>query len=276
MTRPLRALIFGIGLMFSSIGAAEEETSQPPGLEALEAFRNGQSPQNPVRNRFFLKSNRFEIAPAVGIVPNNPFARRVTPSLSFGYHFTETLSVQGMFGFAPDAKEGDLKSLTAVLVERAGETEFRQPLDKVTLSAAFGISWAPLYGKINVLGETVLNFDVYGFLGMGMVLQSEYYADRDPEGTNASTSSFLRLGGDSGAPEQTEVRPAPVIGLGGNFFITQSVAIKIDGKFFLFPDDKPIYNPNDPPQGLRLGNRFLASVGVSIFFPRMKPRLYDF
>lgn len=266
----LKSTLLLASLTASALPAgAQAEEDSPPGLEALDRMRDGSSRRNPVKNRFFLKSKRFEVTPMFGIVPNNPFARRFTVSLGFGYHFTEQLSVQGMFSFAPDLGDRDLKGLTDVLLQRATDEDFQQPLDKVSLSAAFGVSWSPFYGKINILGETVVNFDFYLFGGLGMVVQTEYLATENPEAT--TVSEFVQL--ERGA---NEVRVAPTIGLGGNFFVTQSIAIRLDGRFALYPDDKPVYDVDNPPEGFRLVSMFTASAGVSIFFPKMKPRLYDF
>ncbi len=251
----------------AQVHAAEDE--EAPGVAALEEFRNGTKERNPVLNRFFLKSKRFELAPMLGVVPNNPFARRFTASLGFGYHFTEQLALGGMFSFAPDLGDRDVKSLTDILLQRATEDDFRQPVDKVTLSAALGLSWAPIYGKINLLGETVVNFDFYAFVGIGFAVQTEYAAVENPNATTVQDFIILEKGA-------TEFRVAPTIAFGGNFFITQTIALRIDGRFALVPDDKPVYDTANPPEGLRLLTLFTASAGLSFFFPKMKPRLYDF
>jgi outer membrane beta-barrel protein len=266
-TTPLLLACLGLGIVAAPALAEDEE--KPPGVTALEAFRAGAPRTNPVVNRFFLKAKRFEITPTVGLVPNNPFARRFTVNLGFGYHFTESLAIAGNFSFAPDLKERDLKGLTDVLLERASDDDFAQPVDKVTLSAALGVQWAPFYGKINLLGETVVNFDFYGFLGVGMVVQNEYTATENPDAT--TVSDFVIL-----SEPNSEVRFAPTLAVGANFFVTQTIAIRLDGRFALFPDDKPVYDPSDPPTGMRLVTMFTASAGVSIFIPKMKPRLYDF
>jgi len=245
------------------------DESAPPGIQALEQFRSGKIQRNPVQNRFFLKGKRFELSPQFGFVPNNPFARRFTVGVGLGYHFNEQLSVQGIFSFAPDLGERDVKSLTDVLLQRATDDDFRQPLDKVSLSAAFGVQYSPFYGKINLIGETVLNFDFYAFLGLGLVVQTEYAALENPNATTVADFVVLEKGA-------TEVRPAPVIAIGGNFFLTGAVALKLDGRFTLYPDDKPVYDEANPPEGMRLVTLFTASAGISVFLPRMKPRLYDF
>ena len=267
----LTAALAGAALLAPVTGFAADE-DLPPGVQALEEFREGTPKRDPVENRYFLKGKRFELTPNFGLVPNNAFARRFTVGLNFGYHFNENLSVQGRFSFAPDLGKSDVKGLVPILLQRAPDPAFQQPLDKVTLAASFGVAWAPVYGKINILGETVVNFDFYGFLGLGLVVQNEYVATENPNPADTSLKSFF----DLSSPPVSEVRVAPTIGLGGNFFITQGIALRLDGSFAIFPDDKPQYDPNNPVEGLRVVSMFTASAGIAIFFPKMKPRVDDF
>ncbi len=264
-------LVASLGVASAAPAWAADSDDTPPGVEALKGFREGLPPQNPVQNRFFLKAKRFELAPEVGLVPNNPFVRRFTVALGFGYHFTETLSLQGNFAYAPDLGKRDVKTLAPILLKRATDPNFRQPIDKVTLSASFGVQWAPIYGKINILGETVVNFDFYGYLGLGLVVQNRYATIENPNPQDSTTLQFFNLEKD-----KTAVHVAPNIGLGGDFFITHALALKLDGRFAIFPDDKPQYDVAVAPEGQRVVSQFTASVGLAIFFPKMKPRLYDF
>ena len=251
-----------VALAWSAPALAADES---PGLEAIEQFREGKGVRPAVANRFFLKQSRFEIAPYFGYVPNNPFARRVVGGANLGYHFTETLSAQANVGFSPDAGEGDLKQLTAVLLDRAFDANasnaesFQQPLDKVQLQASFGVAWAPIYGKINLVGETVLNFDFYGTLGLGMVSKQNYVATYDLVALN---------------PDLAEVKIGPSVGVGANFFLNQFMAFKIDARSAFYVDNKPQYDPEVPVTEQRLYNNFVASAGLGFFFPKMKPRLY--
>ena len=255
----------------------------------MKTFREGQGPRDAVRNRFFLKQGRFELAPFFGYVPNNAFARRLVGGANIGYHFTETLSAQAQVGFSPDGNEGDVKQLTAVLLDRAynggggapqGNTPggapvvrkaFQQPFDKVQLTATFGVAWAPIYGKINLVGETVLNFDFYGTVGIGMVSKRDYVATYDEAATEEQRAqgdilALTALG--------NEVKPAPSIGAGANFFLNQFVALKLDARSAFYVDNRPQYDPLVPVAEQRLYNNFVASAGLGFFFPKMKPRLY--
>jgi len=267
----------GAVLLAALAPAPAQAADDSPGLEAIEEFRKGKGDRPAVANRFFLKQQRFEIAPMFGYVPNNPFARRYVGGLGLGYHFTETLSAQANVGFSPDAAEGDLKGLTSVLLDRAFAADqdnaenFQQPLDKVLLQASFGVAWAPLYGKINLFGETVLNFDFYGSAGIGMVSKQNYAAKYD-----LAATPDMQLAGDIVAlePLDSEVKVAPSIGVGANFFLNQFMAFKIDARSSFYVDNQPQYDPAVPVATQRLYNNFVASAGLSFFIPKMKPRLY--
>lgn len=269
------ALVLTAATLAGTAMAADEP--QSPGEAAIEQFREGRKSPRAVENRFFLKQERFEVAPVFGYVPNNPFARRYVGGVIVGYHFSEVLAAQVYVGYSPDGGESDLKGLTAVLLDRAYNAQtadgpsFQQPLDKVTLFFNAGVAWSPVYGKINLAGETVLNFDLYGYLGVGMVSKDDFIARYD-ESADVEAGEDVVLLDDLG----NGVRVSPVVGVGQNYFINQSMALKIDARTSFYVDDQPQYDPDLPPEGSRLYNNFTASVGVAVFFPRMKPRLYDF
>ncbi len=282
------AVVVSLGL--PSLGGTEAHAAddESPGLEALDSFREPGEARDAVRNRFFLKQGRFEVAPFFGYVPNNAFARRLVAGGNLAYHFTETLAAQGQVGFSPDGDEGDVKQLTSVLLDRAynGNSNvqqftpggapverkpFQQPFDKVQLAATFGISWAPIYGKINLVGETVLNFDLYGSLGAGIISKRNYVATYDEAATEE-----MRAAGDIMNLQilENEVKVAPSIGIGGNFFLNQFIALKLDARSAFYVDNKPQYDPDIPVAEQRLYNNFVMSAGLGFFFPKMKPRLY--
>ena len=74
-----------------------------------------------------------------------------------------------------------------------------------------------------------------------------------------------------------EVTVAPVLGIGANFFLNQTVALKLDARSMIYIDEKPRYEANstDPIEN-RVYNNFIASAGVALFFPKMQPRITNF
>lgn len=283
MVFPARPL--GVGVITALLMAVLASLSprvahaKSPGIDAIEKFRSDEGDhQRAVENRFFLKEKRFEISPVLGYVPNNPFARRYMVGGIFGFHFNELLSAQAEIMFSPDLGENDLKGLTSVLLERAyqansggeGGIAFQQPLDKAALTGAFGVAWAPLYGKINLVGEKVLNFDFYLFLGGGMISKKNFVATFDEAGYQAGTDIVTLT------PLDNEVEFGPYVGIGQNYFLNRVMAVKIDLRAAFYIDNQPQYDPNVPVDGLRLYNNVIASGGVGFFFPNMKRRLYNF
>jgi len=263
--------IFVIALGLLILGQSHTASAAPkgPGIDAITQFRKGKPKIPVVQNRFFVKSNRFEIAPMFGYVPNNPFARRFVGTVGFSYHFTEQISAQGVLSYSPDLGEQDLKGLTKTLIRIArsgtGNQNFQQPLDKVTLSFSAVAIWAPLYGKINLLGEKVVSFDFYLVGGVGLNVRTLYAAQYDD--SDGQPGVLLESKGNKPGP-------GPVIGAGTNFFINQTVALKLDARFNFYVGDKPQYDPNDPVEGKRFYNNFVLGAGISFFFPKMPRRAY--
>lgn len=265
-------------LLLAGLGPVVAEAADkalPPGVQALEELKNGASPKNAVQNRFFLKSRRFELTPMIGFIGGNSFASRYTASVALGYHFSEQLMLEAFVGFSPDLDRADVSGLVSVLIDRAErDPDFTQPFDKTMLDATLGVRWSPVYGKINILGETVVNFDFFVSVGLGFVLQNEWTASYNPDHEDDNSLPFFLT--QKGA---TETRLAPNIGFGVNFFLSQLVALRLDGRLMMIVDDIPDYRPDDEitfDGQLRVVPEVNAAVGVAFFFPKMKPRLYDF
>lgn len=276
-------LVLGaLGLASAPAAYAADSGQDHPASVAL-AETKGKRPTIPViQNRFFLKGNRFEIAPVLGYVPNNTFVTVPLGGVHLAYHFNESIAVEGAFYYAPNTGAAGVKNLTETLVVIAYDSEsttFKQPLDRPQLGIIFDARWAPIYGKINLIGEGVLNFDMYGTLGVGLLTVAKDYATINEGWVN----------GDEGAsPVTLQARPEtvpnvvlPEIGVGFDFFLSQSIALKLDARGLFYVAEEPDYGNVDAqgnplPLNKRLYNTFVTTAGVSIFVPKMKPRIYNF
>lgn len=254
---------------------ASDPAHANPAEDALREVQGEVQPKDVVQNRFFLKSDRFEIAPVVGAVPNNPMVKRRLGGLLVAYHLSESLAVGGQFFYAPDLGSTDLKGLTNTLVTIAhnGEAnvDFQQPLDKMVFGATFSANWIPVYGKINLVGETVLNFDLYGSFGIGYLGLQQYYAVYDNQ--KAAQGDPVPVSLESRALKSR----VPVnVAVGADFFLTQTVALKLDARSYVYWDLKPQYDPETAETDGRLYNIFIATAGISMYFPKMSTRMSDF
>jgi len=258
-------------LLWTAPAAAQ---TTEPGPEALTHLREGAPTKNVVQNRFILKATRFELSPVAGAIPNNPMVRRVLAGANFSYHFSEQFAANAQFIYSPDLKETDLKGLTNTLVYIANgaekEYDFQQPVDKMILSGIFAAQWAPIYGKINLLGETILNFDLYGVVGLGMLSIQKGYARYDAASEGPIPVKLEQA--------DREAKFPLALGTGLNFFVNQSVAVKLDARSLLYFDSNPDYGSEsgESEEGNRLYNNFIATAGVGFYFPKMSPRLENF
>ena len=260
-------VLLGLTLIVPTASAAPKG----PGIEAIKQFRDGTPKMPVVQNRFFVKENRFELSPVFGYVPNNPFARRFVGGIGFGYHFNEQFSAHGFLSYSPDLGVTDLKGLTKTLINisrstNEGGNQFQQPLDKVTLAFSAVMIWSPMYGKINLIGEKVINFDLYFVGGLALNVRTIYAAKYQATETGEFGIKLDKLGNNPG--------PGPVVGTGMNFFINQTVALKLDARFNFYVGDKPVYEVGEPADGKRFYNNFVLAGGASFFFPKMKRRAF--
>jgi len=266
MTLPRVFIVAVAGLLGSSMGSSVAQAA--PADQAIETFRNGPEHKDVVQNRFFLKTGRFELAPMGGMVPNNPMVKRYVGGLQLAYHFSETFAAGGQLLSSPDLEVNDLKGLTTTLVQIAkgsdNGNDFQQPIDKLILGATFSAQWAPVYGKINILGETILNFDLYGEAGLGML---------------SIQKASVRLKGIETEYQKDEkvVRVPVSLGMGINIFLNQSTAFKLDARSLMYVDKIPDYGSGDTSSDSKqLYSAFAVTTGLGFYFPKMKPRLSDF
>jgi len=268
LSRILSTVATGLGIYLFS-GLAATQAFATPADEALETLREGPATQNVVQNRFFLKTGRFEIAPVGGLVPNDPMVRRLLGGFALNYHFSEEFSASSQIFYSPDLAESDLKGLTNTLVQIAnsgtGGVSFQQPVDKIILGATFSAQWAPVYGKINLLGESVLNFDLYLQGGLGLLTLQRGYARY-----NSGQVQIDRT--------EVDVMVPASMGFGIDFFLNQRTALKIDVRNLMYLGAAPDYSADDglPVSESRLYQSLIVSTGVSFYFPNMSPRLTDF
>jgi outer membrane beta-barrel protein len=279
---PKRAMRALVGVALTLLGAlaspdarAESGEADHAATQALEAFNGAAEDKNVIQNKFFIKQNRFEIAPSLGIMPNNAFVTNVYGGAVLAYHFSETFAAEGTLLYAPNTGAAGVKGLTKTLVDIAaqgGTTNFQQPLDRLQLGAIFSARWSPVYGKINVIGETVANFDLYGTGGLGLLLITNDYATVNPNFDPADpTSTNFNLEENP----STQANPALNLGIGMDFFISQSIAFKLDVRSTPYFGTEPDYGDGEELES-RLYTPVLATAGVSIFVPKMKPRQYNF
>ncbi len=200
-----------------------------------------------LQQKSFMKIGRYELAPHAGFVTNDPFIQRYMVGASFGYHLTELFAIEARFTFSPDFGNADWKPITHQLVE---ENKVSPDISKIVYFGNINLQYTPMYGKIAVLGNKIINFDIFGTFGTGFV----HTAD-DLEALQAE---------DEPGAQVTEVQNHPTTNIGGGFRVnfSKNFAARLEGRSM-------IYIETINSTTLEMKNNFMLMGSVSFFFPGM-------
>jgi outer membrane beta-barrel protein len=144
-----------------------------------------------VQNRLYSKARKFELGLLAGSVSTDPFlsVRNVGGFLS--YHLTEYFSV-GALGWkylvSPSSALSTLQQLKNVTANT------NEPKNFLGGEAAF----SPVYGKLSILGQSIMYFDTQLVAGGGM--------------TATETGSYV----------------TPFLGLGGQVYLSKLMTLRLD------------------------------------------------
>jgi outer membrane beta-barrel protein len=194
----------------------------------------------PVSGHLFLKKGRFEISPGLSVSAKDAFYSKYILGASLMYFPLETLgiglrggySIPVVSGAAQICETGDGGGLRGCRIPLDSELDTRAP-GKMTLTAGLDVQWAPIYGKIALVAESFLNFDLYGVAGPALV---QY---RGPKGDSTA------FGGN--------------LGVGMRFFVNRWFTVRTELRDLIYSEDTST--------GGSLRNQILVDFGVSFFLP---------
>ncbi|MBI3185259.1 MAG: outer membrane beta-barrel domain-containing protein [Myxococcales bacterium] len=193
----------------------------------------------PVSGNVFLKKGRFELTPGVTLSAKDAFYSKYIPGAALTYHFMENAALSARFGYsiplvsgAAQICETDNLGLRTCTLPTTGQLDRRAP-GKMLMVGGVDAQWAPIYGKISLVSESFLHFDMFGLLGASFV---QYLG---PQGETATGGLDL--------------------GVGMRFFANRWMAARLEIRDLLYFEDK------SPGGSLR--NQLLVHFGFSLFFP---------
>lgn len=224
-----------VGVKEDSILLPEEQTGKKRLIKTLQ-------------RKTFLKIGRSEVGPHIGFVTNDPFINRYLVGASYAYHVTEIFAVEASGTFSPDFGVGDWKPITDQLVN---ENKVSPDISKIIWYANANFQYSPIYGKIAVLGRSIINFDVFGLFGMGVVS-----TDDDLKALQAEEDQ---------AAIDTEVQIHPTTNFGGGFRVifSKNFSARLEGRSM-------IYIETISSTTLEMKNNFMLQTSATFFFPGVK------
>jgi len=177
-----------------------------------------------VQRKVFLKKNRLEVYPYFALDLNDPFFQHFVLGGAVSFHFVDSLSVEARGGGVVGSVRQD-----AIKLVRVTEGAIFDDPPEFQYHADLDVAWAPLYGKVSLLGEGILHFDVYVTAGPGVF------------GTNRGAN------------------PAVNVGIGQRYFLNDWLSARIELRDYIFVESRS--NVSD------VQNLLMLSLSVSGFFP---------
>jgi len=188
-----------------------------------------------VRNRLYQLGGKFELSPSAGIAVVPRLVDHVTLSAAATYNLSDLWALELRGGYAIARHTGLANQVAQDFLRldpnrRMRITDDLSALWEMRANGAFGVRWAPIYGKISLLSELPIHFQAYLWAGGGLgqfrresIVYCRQVLDRDA-GTCADWLT------------QDKVKPLASFALGMRLFTGQHGSIKLELRNYLFPD----------------------------------------
>jgi outer membrane beta-barrel protein len=124
-----------------------------------------------VQRKGFLKRGRFELGASVPATVNDAFYQKVGGGARLAYHLQDSFALR---------LRGDWFTSIRTGRAREGKIAFSSQLLQSELSRQVLLDgvWSPIYGKISLLGDRIVHFDVFLAAGLGLAWSATSFAPR--------------------------------------------------------------------------------------------------
>ncbi len=153
-----------------------------------------------VPSRTYSEEHQWEVGVLGGAVRTDPFLNVNNAGFSLGYHFSEYFAVRGLMwkDFVSNSS-----ALTTFQDTKGGETNYNKPKSYYGGEAVGSL----LYGKLSLLGKSIIYFDLHALGGIGV--------------TNTENGTY----------------PTPHIGLGQQVYVSKSVSLSLDYRLMYYHEE---------------------------------------
>lgn len=217
---------------------------QPALGSAADAFEHK---FKPVSGRLYQKSGKVELTPLFALSFNDAFFKKYMGGAKLGFHFSES------FSFSVVGAAGTTSPTGSTMVcpssggcAQAEQSRLNQVPGEVKWLFGGEVAFSPIYGKLNIIGEKALHFDLSILGGADLVAYRKVLTAAEAAAAGGvAPASMTSLGGH--------------LGLGARLWLARFMALRLEVKDVL-------YGVSQLDRG-RLQNQFLAEIGLSFFIP---------
>jgi outer membrane beta-barrel protein len=187
-----------------------------------------------VQRRAFIQRNRHELGVDLGLTMNDAFFVTYGIDAHYAYHILDSLALEARFQYLP--WQSTLPSVRVVRqIDNAIPPLLATPLYDASLEAQF----APIYGKMSILSEKIIHYDLFVAGGFGVMA------------TNAATANFHPMG---------------TLAIGARVYVTDWLAVRAEIRDQMYQDRRVILTDVSTAESA-LQNFLFFNLGVSVFFP---------
>lgn len=245
MTRSLPLVLLALALAVPLAARADDASAGTPSKPSEKEPETQPGPAapsrledkiRPVSGHLFLKQGRVELSPTAGFSVADAFFQKYSLGMKLAYHFTEALSLGAHAAYALDTPSGSIQVCRDGSCRTPKLSDLRDVPGRIGALAGVEVGWAPIYGKLNVLGEKVLHFD----LGVvGGITAIQYQA---PGGKETMT-----VGGH--------------VGIGQRYFLSPDITLRVELRDYVYRARITQLGTTDH----KLENQLMFELGVSFF-----------
>jgi outer membrane beta-barrel protein len=228
--------------------AAEDSEEEP-------AYEEGPS----VRRQLLYRSGRVELQPTVAISAGDAYMRNLMAGANLSYYFTNGIGIglTGAYGaFHPETKLGG--NVRQALADNADPNSSSLNYSYTQWTAGLEFKFVPIFGKFNLMNNTVVRYDFHLMAGMTVIGQDACTA-------NSASADCMESEGGQIDDSLVGVRPAATLGLGARVFLGDAYAINLQVRDQLYRRAELSTSAGDNAE---FTNNLFVSLGFSFFLPQ--------
>ena len=159
--------------------------------------RGDESELGVVQNRAYSKSHKFEFGVFTSLLSTDPLLSATALGMHAGYHFNEYFALQLMGWRTYTSTNSNFAAINSTILGEGGipivpASNYQRGWYEAELSASI------LYGKLSLIGKSIIYYDLHFILGGGVML--------------------TETGNDI----------APVVGIGQSIYLTKTISLRTD------------------------------------------------
>lgn len=216
----MRISIAAILALAPAVALAQSDNDDEAAREAAATETPGEEDNDKLADRIqsverkvFLKRERFEVHPYFGMDLNDAFFQHFFVGAAAAYHLEDSFSLELRGGAAiAEIEKGSVQFV------RVATGSLLEGAPSLLAHADIDATWAPIYGKLSLFGESILHFDTFLTAGVGIFVSQR--------GERASPEAALE--------EVTNVNPAVNLGIGQRYYINEWLAFRVELRNYSF------------------------------------------